>query len=210
MGPIDNSAIADTVAAIFRSREFAEHNTVSIGQLLGQWVWSLFIRFLGFAATHPAVGFVIRVALALVGLLILGRIGYSLLIRYSASPLGIRHSDAARGTDWFRTAQERAAQGDYTSAAHALYLALLGSAASRGLVSLHESKTTGDYLRELRRRSDAIDIPKFSDFTRSYETVIYGIGTCDHDRYSRLFTIASTLLGIPANDRIAARSMARP
>jgi len=194
MGPIDNSAIADTVAAVFRSRAFVEHNTVSIGQLIAEWLWNLVIRFLGFAASHPAVGFVLRLALGATLLVILARIAYGLLVRYAPSAIGRQHFDIGRGTDWWRTAQDRASHSDYTGAAHALYLALLSSAARRGLVSLHESKTTGDYLREVRQRPDAIDLPRFTDFTRSYETVIYGIGTCDEARYATLNALAADLL----------------
>lgn len=196
MDPTSNSAIADTVAAVLRSRDFVAHNTVSIGQLVAEWIWSVVVRFLGFAASHPAVGFVLKLALGAILLVILARIAYGLLVRYSPATLGRQHFDSDHGTDWWRTAQQRAADNDYTGAAHALYLALLGFAARRGLVSLHESKTTGDYLREVRRRPDAIDLPRFADFTRSYETVIYGIGICDQERYARLSNLAAVLLGV--------------
>ena len=197
MDQISNSAIADTVAAVLRSRDFVAHNTVSIGQLIAEWIWSVTVRFLGFTASHPAVGFVLKLTLGAILLVILVRMAYGLLVRYSPSALGRQHFESGRGTDWWRTAQQRASDNDYTGAAHALYLALLGSAARRGLISLHESKTTGDYLREVRRRPDAIDLPRFADFTRSYETVIYGIGICDQERYSRLSDLAATLLGVP-------------
>lgn len=195
MDQIGNSAIADTVAAVFRGRDFVEHHSVSIGSIVASWIWSLITRFLGFATRHPAVGFVLRIALAALALLILARIAYGLLLHFAPSAVGRENFDGTRATDWMRMAQERAAQQDYTGAAHALYLALLSSVARRGLVSLHESKTTGDYLRELRRRPDGFDIARFTDFTRSYETVIYGIGACDAERYSSLNSLASTLLG---------------
>ena len=196
MDPITNSAIADTVAAVLRSRDFVAHNTVSIGQLVAEWIWTAVVRFLGFVASHPAVGFVLKLTLGAILLVILVRIVYGLVVRYSPSTLGRQHFDSGHSTDWWRTAQQRATDSDYTGAAHALYLALLGFAARRGLVSLHESKTTGDYLREVRRRPDAIDLPRFADFTRSYETVIYGIGICDQECYSRLNNLAATLLGV--------------
>jgi hypothetical protein len=203
---IDNAAIADTVAAVFRSRAFAEHGTVSIGQIVTEWIWNLVVRLLGFAAGHPAVGFVLRLALGLVLLAVVLRIVYGLVMRYSPSMIGRQHLDVSRGTDWWSMAQSLASRSDYTGAAHALYLALIGSAARRGLVSLHESKTTGDYLRELRRRPDAIDLPRFTDFTRSYETVIYGIGTCDEMRYASLSSLAGGLLSIaPLNAGTRAR-----
>jgi uncharacterized protein DUF4129 len=188
--------MADTVAAVFRGRAFQEHGSISLGQLVAEWAWNLFLRLFGFANSHPAVGLVLRLALGLVLLVILARIAYGLLARFSPSTVGRARSDASRGRDWWNIAQDSASRGDYTAAAHALYLALLGSVARRGLVSLHDSKTTGDYLRELRRKPDAVDLPRFTDFTRSYETVIYGIGTCDQERYTRLSLLAGGILGI--------------
>jgi uncharacterized protein DUF4129 len=200
MGPLDNSAIADTLAAIFRTRPFVRHNTVSIAQVITEWVWNLIVRAIGFSAGHPAIGFILRIAIGACLLLILARIAFGLVARYSPARLGRQHFDVGRGTDWWSTAQDLASRDDYTGAAHALYLALLGAAARRGLISLHESKTTGDYLRELRRKPDAMDLPRFTDFTRSYETVIYGIGVCDRDRYATLNTLANAILG--ANSHI--------
>ena len=194
MGPFDNAAIADTVAAVFRSSAFAGRGTVSIGELVAEWIWNLVLRFFGFAQSHPAVGIVFRLALGLALLIVLGRIAYGLLARFAPSAIGVRRFETGRNTDWWNTAQKLAAQNDYTGAAHALYLALIGAAARRGLVSLHESKTTGDYLRELRRRPAGIDLPRFTDFTRSYEMVIYGIGTCDRDRFTTLNALAASLL----------------
>jgi len=205
MYQVSNSAIADTVAAVLRSRDFVSHNTVSIGQLIAEWIWGAVVRFLGFAASHPAIGLVLRLTLGAILLVILVRIVYGLIIRYSPSTLGRQHFDPTRTTDWWNTAQQRASSDDYTGAAHALYLALLGSTARRGLITLHESKTTGDYLREVRRRPEAIDLPRFADFTRSYETVVYGIGTCDQERYSRLSGLAATLLGIGAHNEDGSR-----
>ena len=200
MGPFDNAAIADTVAAVLRSSAFAGRGTVSIGELITEWIWNLVLRFFGFAQSHPAVGLVFRIALGLALLIVLARIAYALVVRFAPSVIGVRRFDPHRHVDWWATAQALAAHDDYTGAAHALYLALIGSVARRGLVSLHESKTTGDYLRELRRKPDAIDLPRFTDFTRSYDPVLSGIGTCDRDRYTTLNTLADSLLrAFPGN-----------
>jgi hypothetical protein len=199
MGPLDNSAIADTVAAVLHSRPFVESGRISIGQIVTQWLWNIVMRLFGFAASHPAVGFVLRLTLGVITLIVLARIVFGLFVRYSPSSSVRQRLDVSRGTDWWSRAQYLAATDDYTGAAHALYLALLGSVARRGLVSLHESKTTGDYLRELRRKPDSVNLPLFTDFTRSYETVIYGIGTCDQQRYDRLNTLASGILGSNAH-----------
>jgi hypothetical protein len=95
---------------------------------------------------------------------------------------------ASRGDAW-SAAQQLAARGDYTAAAHALYAALLDAGARQDQLKLHPSKTAGDYVREVRRRSSPI-FPGFRDFARAYEFVIYGLGECDRDRYERLLSIA--------------------
>jgi hypothetical protein len=86
-----------------------------------------------------------------------------------------------------------AAAGQYTDAAHALYAALLEGVARREQLRLHPSKTAGDYLRELRRRSSQL-VPTFRDFARLYEVVVYGLGSCDRDRYERLYVLATGML----------------
>lgn len=195
MEQIGNPAVADTVAAVFRSKPFAQHGMVSIGQLFLQWVLATIERILEFAARHPAIGAVLRVAVGIAVLALLARIAYAVFLRYSPSIAPSRTADTVRNRDWWASSQQLAATGDYTGAAHALYLALITAAARRGSVSLHESKTTGDYLREVRRRPADIDVRRFTDFTRSYETVIYGVGTCDRDRYTTLSTLALSILG---------------
>jgi hypothetical protein len=96
------------------------------------------------------------------------------------------------GTDPWAAAAAHASRGDYTSAAHALYIALLGSIAARGHVDVHESKTTGDYVRELARRRAGF-LAGFRDFARTYDFVIYGLGACDRDRYDRLYGLARNI-----------------
>ena len=115
---------------------------------------------------------------------------------YRRSDRGARAAGVARAParahgvrDPWAAAPEDAARGDYTAAAHALYQALLESAARRGELRLHHSKTLGDYVRELRARSSAL-FGRFRDFARAYETVIYGIGVCDRERFERLRALA--------------------
>ncbi len=147
---------------------------------------------------HSAVGMILRVVLAAVVVLLIARIAYSIFLSYSPAAARAR-GPLLHTTDWRATAARLAGAGDYTGAAHALYLALLSSAARRGLVTLHESKTTGDYVRELRSRRAPGDVAgPFTEFTRSYELVIYGVGECDAERYGRLQAIAGQLLGAGA------------
>lgn len=96
---------------------------------------------------------------------------------------------AVRWDDPWRASQDLAARGDFTQAAHALYAALLDSAARRQQVRLHPSKTVGDYARELRMRSSAL-LERFRAFAGVYEVVVYGLGQCDAARYQRLLELA--------------------
>ena len=108
--------------------------------------------------------------------------------------------DARGGRDPWLLAQELAARGDYTEAAHALYRALLEALARRERVRLHPSKTVGDYVRDLRQRSSSL-FKSFRDFARSYETVVYGVGFCDRERYERLHALAAPIVQAPAEGR---------
>ena len=98
-----------------------------------------------------------------------------------------------RSRDAWVLAQELAAQGDFTGAAHALYVALLATLARQDLLRLHPSKTIGDYLRELRRRP-AAPVQTMRDFARTYEIVAYGLRPCDADRYARLRALAARVI----------------
>jgi hypothetical protein len=171
-----------------------QHNTVSVGQLITEWIWNLIIHLFAFAAAHPAVGWILKLGIGILLLIGLGRIVYDLTLRYAPSAVRRKRSGMDAGTDWWSTAQELASRDDFTGASHALYLSLVTSGARQGLVSLHESKTTGDYLREFHRKPNAVDFSRLAEFTRQYETVIYGIGTCDGNRFAMLNTLAGTIL----------------
>ena len=99
-----------------------------------------------------------------------------------------RHRGGAAGDPW-ALAQRLASSGRYTEAAHALYQGLLQAIARRDNIQLHESKTVGDYTRDLRAHASQRFAP-FREFARTYEVVVYGLGTCDHDRYDRLQQLA--------------------
>jgi hypothetical protein len=95
--------------------------------------------------------------------------------------------------DAWTEAERLAREGQYTDAAHALYRGLLDDMARRDQVQLHYSKTVGDYGRDLRRRSSGL-APRYRDFARTYETVVYGHGTCDRERYERLHALATGIV----------------
>jgi hypothetical protein len=110
-------------------------------------------------------------------------------VRGGSTPFAV-----ASAADAWEMARNFAARGDYTSAAHALYAGLLHTIARSGEVELDEAKTIGDYTRELARSSSR-RLPRFREFARSYEIVIYGLGFCDKDRFERLEQLASNIAG---------------
>jgi hypothetical protein len=190
-----NSAIVDTVAAVFSDSAFSAHQHLSLWEIAIRWIGGLLGRLAAALARHPAVAEVIRWGILIALVLVVGRMIYTSFWRRTLRPSGYGPRTRAGDGEWWAIAQRLAAEGRYTDAAHALYAALIAAATRQGLVSPHESKTTGDYLREFRRSGAPASLPAFTDFTRSYETVIYGIGSCDSERYTYLSSLAGPLLG---------------
>ena len=138
-----------------------------------------------------------HVLTAVLVLVVLGIISHLILTVYipgygeSArwTRLGAKSADAR---DPWALAQRLAAEGRYTEAAHALYGALLARVAARVPLRLHASKTVGDYARDLRSAAPSVFAP-FREFARSYEVVIYGLGTCDRPRFDGLIALAGRI-----------------
>jgi hypothetical protein len=193
---LSETAIAEAVASIFSEPEFDR----SIRETIWQRVLGVISDFVGalrsMASTDRELFWLVIVLLALVLAALFARAGYLLYVRSvrgAAMPGERRDLTRARGRDPLLVAQEEAARGNFTDAAHALYLALLEALARREQVRLHPSKTIGDYVRELRARSSSV-FARFREFARSYEVVVYGIGTCDRERWERLSELAQPIL----------------
>ena len=202
--PVSETAIRDTMAAIFRQPAFARERPSWIAAQMDRfWTWlgnvlrSIFGPLFRSRETNPLMFWILVTILALIFLAIVARLGYVSYLRRTqgidARAFSGGAAGSARGGDPRLLAQQLAAQGNFTDAAHALYMALLEALARRGLVRLHSSKTVGDYVRELRSRSSAI-YARFRDFARLYEVVVYGTGYCDRERYERLHALALPIL----------------
>ena len=176
---VDGSTIVDTVTAVFSAPEF--NPTPSI------WWWTEYIDipFDRDIARRVLLGVV--VVLAVIALARYGHRWY--LERRYAGIVGPGRGRGSGGRDPWIAAQTLAAAGDFTQAAHALYLALLEAIARREHVRLHPAKTIGDYMRELRTRSSAL-LPTVRDFARLYEMVAWGFRECDAARYAKLHALA--------------------
>lgn len=193
--PVSETAIRDTMAAVFRQAAFARRQPSWIARKIAEffgWLGDLLGQLGHARTTNPAVFWSVIVIVLAVAAAITARLAW---VSYQRRRQGIdarpeRHGamGGAQGDPW-TAAQQHAARGDFTSAAHSLYLALLNAIARRGLVRLHPSKTAGDYVRELRARSATV-FTRFRDFARAYETVVYGTGVCDRERYETLQRLA--------------------
>src|SRR6266576_3039016 len=136
---------------------------------------------------------VATIAFAIVVVLIAARVLYSARLRATEEGQTVfGRGVSTSSTDPWRDAELLAANGQFTEAAHALYRAALAMLAVKGLVRLHESKTSGDYARELRRRGAPVQAP-FRRFGARYDRIIYGDGECDAIQYAALLDDARAL-----------------
>ncbi|MGH7500361.1 MAG: DUF4129 domain-containing protein [Longimicrobiales bacterium] len=187
---IPAAAIRDTAAAVFGDPDF---NRTSLLDRVGAWLLDVLQAILvgiGPTRASPLLFWSVIALIGIIVLLLLGRALYGARLMRSGGPHRLRTGPGRQETgDAWRLARELAARGDFTAAAHALYAALLRLIAGRGEIELHDSKTIGDYVRDLRARSSG-RLPGFRDFAQTYETVIYGLGFCDRDRYEQLHGLA--------------------
>ena len=189
---IPDSVIADTAAMVFAGDEYVRARP-SLLERAYQWLRDFLAPAGEVTAGSGPLFWSLTAAGALIVLLVVGRAAYLARMRRSllASERGGAPAKDGRGRagDPWRAAEELAAAGEFTEAAHSLYLALLDAIARRERLRLHPAFTVGDYVRALRSRSSSL-FARFREFAMSYETVVYGIGICDRERYERLRTLA--------------------
>ena len=193
---LSEEAIAEAVASVFSAAEFDRSLRTTIWERIQGAIADVLRALSSLANTDRELFWLVVILLALVLAAIIARAGYLLYLRRvhgAVLPGERRDLTRTRGRDPLLVAQEEAARGNFTDAAHALYLALLEALARREQVRLHPSKTIGDYVRELRARSSSL-FSRFREFARSYEVVVYGIGTCDRERWERLDELARPIL----------------
>jgi hypothetical protein len=183
--PWSAGAIHDTVGALLRDAGYHRSFWSSLAGRalveLGRFV----IWLLATVRNVPGGRATVLTVIAVIIVLIVGRLfiandwGNDVLFRRKASALG-----ATRIDPWVE-AERLAAAGDYLGAAHALYQAVLRRIAGSERVRVHASKTSGDYVRDLRRRGSPLAMP-FQRFGRRFDQVIFGKGVCTADDYAAL------------------------
>ena len=191
------SAVRDTIAAVFRDPAYDRNLRESLWQRFAAWLARWFAELRELLSGSPRLGWTMIVIAALLLVAIVARAVWLARVRAArraALDFGGPGGAHARALgDPLQLAQRAAASGDYTAAAHLLYRALLEAVARRERIRLHPSKTVGDYARELRQRSSSL-FGRYRDFARTYETVVYGLGTCDRERWERLDALARDIV----------------
>jgi uncharacterized protein DUF4129 len=177
------------LTAVFRQRAYDRSVSETLLGRLERWIFDLLRQAITAVSHTPGrrwwfIGALTLLIAAIAVHAITSRVGDAI----GAQRRGPRRRGESAGDPW-ALAQRLAAAGQYTDAAHALYQGLLRAVARRDNILLHESKTVGDYARELRSRASQRFGP-FREFARTYEVVVYGLGTCDRDRYDRLERLA--------------------
>jgi len=201
------AAIHDSVAALARQRPYWRNPRTSPIERMLQWIAEQIDRFFHAVDSVPHGRRIATVAAVVLAALVIARLAYATRLR--GEPLvGQRRHRSRRqlSPDAWHEAEALAAAGDYTAAAHALYRAALALLSGRGLVRLHESKTSGDYSRELRRRGGATATSVYTAFRRfgtRYDRIIYGTGHCDAEGYEALLEAARSLLEAHSTERAA-------
>ena len=188
------AAIHDTVAAIVRQTPYRRSlGTTLLDRVLG-WIADAYSRLVEALGAVPHGRVVATIAAATVALLVVARIAYASRLRgVTAMSLVSRRGRSATSSDPWREAEQLAAAGQFTEAAHALYRGTVAMLAAQRLVRRHDSKTSGDYARELRRRGAPAYAP-FRRFGARYDRIIYGTGVCDAPGYDALLADARAVL----------------
>lgn len=194
---VSDAAIRDTLDAVFASEAFTSVARETIWTRLTHWVMEFFRDLARLTGGSKVLYYMVMIATIGLVVAIIARIIYVARVRgaFKRGPGGVFGSSTASRADPWTVAQRLAAEGDYTGAAHALYSAILLNVSQSGLVRLHDAKTIGDYLREMRARASGGLLQLFREFARTYEYVVYGVGECDQPRYERLYGLATRIVG---------------
>ena len=198
------SAVHDTVATIIRQADYTRSLRTTLLERFLDWLGRVWARIAASIGSIPHGRRVAAIAAVILLLLVAARVIYAARLRAEPDEGGARARGrrGASGTEIWREAESLAASGRFTDAAHALYRATLALLAARGFVRLHESKTSGDYARELRQRGSPV-YSAFRRFGACYDRIIYGAGSCDAAGYTTLRDDARLVVELQAGARAA-------
>ena len=184
-GPWSAGAVHDTVGALLRDAGYHRSFWSSVAGRalleLGRFVIWLLNAMRGIPGGKATVLTIIVAILLLIAarFLLAGEWGDELLYRRKG------FSQRATRVDPWSESERLAAAGDYLGAAHALYQAVLRRIAATERIRVHVSKTSGDYVRDLRRRGSPVSTA-FQRFGRRFDRIVFGKGECTAEDFAAL------------------------
>jgi Domain of unknown function (DUF4129) len=185
--------VHDTVATILREPVFAARGRESLLGRLLRFVIAHIRDWINRYRGSANARYIVIAALIVLILIIIARIVSIHDAEVQARRRGFASRASSSDADQWSEAQRLAAAGDYTAAGHALYAGLLARVARSGGVTLHASKTGGDYSRELYRRGLPI-APDFRSFSRRFDRVMFGTGSATAQDFAELTSLAERVL----------------
>lgn len=190
---LDPAAVHDTVAALLQDRAYHRSFWASIlGRALTA-IGNFFEWLADLLRGLPGGERTVLVIMAIIAALIIARIVIAARWRQEGARGGaLGRSGRVTRLDPWAEAQALAAAGNHTAAAHALYQAVLRRLAETERLRVHRSKTSGDYVRELRRRGSPLAGP-FQAFGRRFDRVMFGVGVCSPAEFDALLRDASAI-----------------
>lgn len=192
-------AVHDTVGALLRDAGYHRSFWSSLAGRLLLELGRLVMRALNALSEIPGGKTTVLTVIAIILVLILGRLflaaewGEELYFRRK------RTGGSVTRIDPWTDAQRLAASGDYMGAAHSLYQAVIRRLAASERIRVHASKTSGDYVRELRRRGSPLTL-SFQRFGRRFDRIVFGKGACTAEDFESLRNDA---LAIPDRQAVA-------
>ena len=193
LAPWTDASIRDTIAAITKQAEYQRELGQSAVNKILRWLWDRFLDFLETLRGLPHGREIAIVLLVLVVFLVIARIVIGVRAQENANRVVARGKTVAGRSVSLAEAERLADAGNFTAAAHVLFSALLVTGAARGEFRVHPSKTTGDYVRDLRRNR-ALWLTPFQSFRARYDRVIYGDMVCTAEDYGALLSDARNML----------------
>jgi hypothetical protein len=196
VGRWTTSEIHDTVAAIARQPIFAPARRSLLGRFV-QYVFERIGDLFDLVRGSPNARLLVIVAGIAIAVVVVARIVAGRRVDAARAAKRTAGRMRSSGVEAWKMASELAAAGDYTGACHALYAGVLDVLAHDGALKRHASKTSGDYVRELRLRGSPV-VREFRDFAGDFDRVIYGHGVASADDYGRLASAAERATRVAA------------
>ena len=167
------SAVHDTVQAVLRDPVFHRSLRQSLADRVLVWLAEWLTRLSKVLRGLPSMR---TLSLLFAGALVLFVVVRFLIAASARREEGGRRASrrgVASGTDPWQAADELLALGRHEEAAHALYRGVILALAHAERLRIDPSKTSGDYMRELRRRSSS-SLSPFVAFARRFDVLVYG------------------------------------